>query len=107
MADIFSSAYRVVICLGPESADTLLALECVSLIAFTITPHWGRGEIYAKEDHEDVHKLLKASPFDEKQYLAMKNPFDSDWFQRFWIRQEARLASSATIVVRETHYALW
>jgi hypothetical protein len=107
MADIFSSAYRVLIWLGPESDDTRLALECVSLIASAITVDWSRRKMHAKEGDEDGHKLLKVQPFNENQYLALKNLFDSDWFQRLWIWQEARLGSSATIVVRGKQHALW
>ncbi len=53
MADIYTSATKVVIWLGPESDDSVLGLGCVIVMASKVIVDWGVKTITAIT--EDLH----------------------------------------------------
>lgn len=107
MADIFSKAYRVVIWLGPEVEDTPLAIECISLIASKVNVDWDMVRMYAVSTEKHWADLEESLPFDKRECSALLHFFESEWFERLWIWQEARLGSLATIALRGTRHVLW
>ncbi|KAL8989546.1 MAG: hypothetical protein Q9169_008339 [Polycauliona sp. 2 TL-2023] len=97
MADIYSSARRVVVWLGPTSYRTSLAMETIRSLAtqiemvepyrITMRPIPGRESHWA-----DMNAKL---PYDREIWRSICSLLGSAWFKRLWIRQEIMLAKSA------------
>ncbi|KAF8864312.1 hypothetical protein BDZ45DRAFT_34306 [Acephala macrosclerotiorum] len=106
MADIYSSALRVIVWLGPESHDTALAIKCCETISENIAVDWGLQNMSAlsTETHwADPEEFL---PFDKEELTAVSSLLNRDWFKRLWIWQEVSLAQDVVVLcgIRSLHW---
>lgn len=109
MGEIYSSATRVLVWLGPESPDSDLAMKLVDQLgkvlqfdplseAFTLK--WnGAAE-------SDWVKVAEPVPYDEAEFRALQNLFARPWFERLWVVQEV-LNSTEAIVVCGRQQTSW
>ncbi|TVY82093.1 Heterokaryon incompatibility protein 6 OR allele [Lachnellula suecica] len=88
MADIYSSASRVVVWLGPESDDSALGISCCEKVSSHITVDWNLQTISPRSE-KDLNWADKDQnpPFLESEIIALSNLFHRDWFSRLWIWQ--------------------
>ncbi|KAL8658649.1 MAG: hypothetical protein Q9226_000864 [Calogaya cf. arnoldii] len=96
MADVYGSAQRVIVWLGPTSYGTPLAMETIRFISSqfaldekhtVMRPVDGADTQWAEEDI--------ALPFDAETWRSIHSLSSSGWFKRLWIWQEVMLARSA------------
>jgi hypothetical protein len=100
MAHIYPSATRVIIWLGPESEDSQIAIELLRPLRERISIDWAtRTMTPSSSEPSEIHWADRGIclPFDETQILAIHHLLGRPWFERLWIWQEVRLASSARI----------
>jgi hypothetical protein len=99
MADIYSRATRVVVWLGPERADTSLAIAFFNKIASHIVVEWEQM-IVRPNSSDDVlwqTRALERFSSDDSILVAVDDLLSRLWFGRLWIWQEIHLATSATV----------
>ncbi|KAK0713154.1 heterokaryon incompatibility protein-domain-containing protein [Lasiosphaeria miniovina] len=101
MADIYRSAARVVVWLGPGADNSTYALALLDYLGSKIEVDWGRetmrlspaeppGEPIDLETHwADINETL---PYKSKELHAICSLLFRPWFERLWIRQEIALA---------------
>jgi Heterokaryon incompatibility protein (HET) len=98
MADIYSTASRVVVWLGPGSDGSTLAMRCCQLISSNITVDWVREAVSpVSTDTHWANKELPL-PFSGMELVAISRLLDRDWFMRLWIWQEVNLASEVIVL---------
>lgn len=107
MADIYSKASRVVVWLGPESHDTAIAMECLTLIHSKIRVDWVSSRMIPLSDEVEWCDERIHLPFDETQFLAIYNFLSRPWFERLWIWQEITLASQDSVILCGTRTMSW
>ena len=103
MADIYSLAKEVLVWLGPEADNSTSALDTlrnignlveVDIRANTMSP--SSNAKYSDDFHwSDPTKTLFCGT---EQFMPIYHLFGRPWFERLWIQQEIRLATSAIIV---------
>lgn len=107
MADIYTKAAKVLVWLGPESQDSLLALFCIKYIASKVEVDWETGQLSATTDELHWVDLSLDLPFGEEVWMAMHHLMQRPWFERLWIRREVLLASSIPRVICGKWVILW
>ncbi|CAF9942173.1 hypothetical protein IMSHALPRED_003398 [Imshaugia aleurites] len=98
MADIYSSATRVIVWLGPKRDGSGTAIEALTALGSEMQVDWPTttitplsGEVY----DEWVKKPLPfTSETDDEILLSIANLLKRAWFTRLWIWQEVRLAEN-------------
>lgn len=102
MASIYKMAYRVVVWLGPESADSTLALLTIARIGAQVEciddlsqycPLPGCTELELELDREDLFESLTEQHWESLDHLLKR-----EWFSRLWVMQEIRLANRRATV---------
>ncbi|KAK4693443.1 hypothetical protein P7C71_g3957, partial [Lecanoromycetidae sp. Uapishka_2] len=102
MADVFRLAGRVLIWLGPEADDSTLALRTLADVGSKVTADWTAQMMAPKGDADDEWIDPKFDfPFDNNTWTAINALLYRPWFERLWIWQEVRFASS---VLNTTNY---
>lgn len=101
MAQIYNSAARVVIWLGPASPGTDLALRITGFLGEFL--HYDRRDktfTSTSNDPDESHwtDLDQPLPFNEAQIRALEELFWRPWFERLWVVQEV-LSSADAIVM--------
>jgi hypothetical protein len=99
MADIYSRATRVVVWLGPERADTSLAIAFFNEITSHIVVEWEQM-IVRLNSSDDVlwqTRALERFSSDDSILVTVDNLLSRSWFGRLWIWREIHLATSATV----------
>jgi hypothetical protein len=99
MADIYSRATRVVVWLGPERADTSLAIAFFNEITSHIVVEWEQM-IVRPNSSDDVlwqTRALERFSSNDSILVAVDDLLSRSWFGRLWIWQEIHLATSATV----------
>lgn len=100
MADIYGQAEQVIAWLGPEAADSALAIKTlkhlglqveVDLMTGTVAPVPGADNVWADR--------MGKFPFDEPIWLALEVFFRRAWFERLWIWQEVHARPERTILM--------
>lgn len=105
MGDIFARAQRVVAWLGPEDAESPLAIRTLKdlaanidftnherdLMSYTIRAKPGAADAFVSPS--------KDLPLSEAQWKAIKSLLQRSWFRRLWVRQELALAGADAICV--------
>lgn len=102
MADIFRSAMRVLVWLGPELDQSALALDAFAELASRITVEWESWSIQpVSSDLADSEwlRLDKQAPFDNNTYVAIARLLHRSWFERLWVWQEVFLAENGADLV--------
>lgn len=101
MGEIYKSAARVVIWLGPASPGTALAMRILSFLGHflrfdrrdqTFTSAW--------KEPEEAHwaDLDQPLPFNETQIRALEELFWRPYFERLWVVQEVLLSAKAVVM---------
>ncbi|KAI4193886.1 MAG: hypothetical protein LQ346_003802 [Caloplaca aetnensis] len=101
MDDIYQSAEKVVIWLGPEEDGSSSAIEALDQLASKLEVDWvGHGITAAlpQDIHTDWLDLTKPAPFSHDIYQSIYCLFKRSWFTRLWIWQEVFLARDAAEV---------
>jgi hypothetical protein len=107
MADIFSKAARVLVWLGPESDDSLLAIDCLEKVASKVKVNWEKLTMTATTDEAHWTDLAIEMPLENVQLHAINHLIQRPWFERLWIRQEVLLASGDIQVMCGGRSILW
>ncbi|KAL8897638.1 MAG: hypothetical protein Q9207_007110 [Kuettlingeria erythrocarpa] len=101
MDDIYQSAEKVVIWLGPEEDGSNTAIEALDRLASKLVVDWvGHGITAAlpQDTNTDWLDLGKPAPFTDDIYQSFYCLFKRSWFGRLWIWQEVLLATDAAEV---------
>jgi len=106
MADIYSIASQVIIWLGPETPDTVLAMDSCKEISSHITVNWLLQSMSATSSEKHWVDRSMALPWNKEQVIAVCNLLKRGWFSRLWIWQEVLLTDSA-IVKCGSHSIAW
>ncbi|KAL9629274.1 MAG: hypothetical protein Q9204_005368 [Flavoplaca sp. TL-2023a] len=102
MADIYRSAAKVLIWLGPEADNSTKALEALKTLASKIHVDWGRDIISAASEEDiESHWLdhSKPAPFEHETWVSIGQLLSRSWFSRLWVWQEVFLAENGAIVI--------
>lgn len=106
MADIYSSAAKVVIWLGPGSEDSALGLRCIKRMGSKVTVDWGLQTMTATTEIGHWADIREKPYISDADGIAVYNVLNRNWFKRLWIWQEAWLAREA-VVLCGTHSSVW
>ncbi|PQE08763.1 ankyrin and het domain protein [Rutstroemia sp. NJR-2017a BVV2] len=109
MGDIYRSADRVVVWLGPEADESSVALDALGFLGSQITVDWSTYEVKAAENctHPDVGGSEKPLPLVANEMTAIYHLVCRPWFERLWIRQEIFLANAKAIICAGYHQVSW
>lgn len=100
MADIYGSAEKVVIWLGPEKHGSSRAIEALDQLASRIKfdrISWKFSAANPQDADTDWLDFTKPAPFDDDTYQSIGLLFKRAWFYRLWVWQEVHLAEDAEI----------
>jgi hypothetical protein len=92
MADIYQSASRVIVWLGPESHDSTLAIECCEKLSSNIIVDWDLQTMSPVSTDTSWADKNEDLPCNNVESIAICNLLRRDWFTRLWIWQEVNLA---------------
>lgn len=99
MADIYRLAHRVVVWLGPEDADSKLALSALREIGrqYEVTVD---GYLLPSPDATNPEWCVATTvlPFDKRTWVAVTKLLERVWFERLWVIQEFQLGNSRSLV---------
>ena len=102
IADIFRSAAKVIIWLGPESEQSALALHEIDELASKIHVDWESYSIQpSSKDTTDAQwvDLGKDAIFNDMTYTSIVHLLNRPWFERLWVWQEVFLAEDRADLV--------
>ena len=107
MADIYSKAAKVLVWLGPESDNSVLAINCLDYVSSKIKVDWNKSSITATAN--EIHWADRNVPpfLNDAKLLAITHLLHRPWFERLWIRQEVHLASADIEIVCGNQKILW
>ncbi|PMD34449.1 HET-domain-containing protein [Hyaloscypha variabilis F] len=109
MASIYKMAYRVVVWLGPESADSNLALSAIEKLGSRIECNENLSEYFLVPGCKELAspwKELSAS-LKEEHWESLDNLLQRSWFSRGWVIQEIRMANRRAIVYCGRDHVKW
>ncbi|KAI4137992.1 MAG: hypothetical protein LQ341_004869, partial [Variospora aurantia] len=98
MDDIYQSAEKVIIWLGPEEDGSSRAIGALDQLASKLNVDWvGHGITAAlpQDTNTDWLDLGKPAPFTGDVYQSIYCLFKRSWFGRLWIWQEVLVATDA------------
>lgn len=102
MADIYRSAAKVIVWLGPEANNSAAAIEALKTLASRIHVDWGLLIVSAASNvdaESDWVDLKKKAPFDQETWTSIGWLLDRSWFSRLWIWQEVHLACKGAVII--------
>ena len=102
MADIYRSASKVIIWLGPAAHNSEVAMETLSAIASKISIKWRTHtmELAHPEDTDpDLLSFEKELKLDYEIWKSLDHLLNRAWFRRLWIWQEVFLAQGRAHLV--------
>lgn len=93
MADIYRLAHRVVVWLGPETANSSLAMATLDYLGSQVDFTTGNFRAASPEAvHRDWYMSATELPYDETTWRAVLDLLLRPWFDRLWVMQEVQLA---------------
>ena len=103
MADIYTLAKEVLVWLGPEADNSTSALETLrnmgNLVEIDFAANTMSPSSNARyRDEIDLSNPSRKLLCTAERYMPIHLLFGRPWFERLWIQQEIRLATSAIIV---------
>jgi hypothetical protein len=103
MADIYKSAERVLVWLGPEDHKSSFALETLHSLSTKVDINWMTDDMKPSdeaESNEETHwsDFSVALPYGAEELIPIYHLLQRSWFGRLWIRQEVRLAKYVLVV---------
>ncbi|KAI4089606.1 MAG: hypothetical protein L6R37_008019 [Teloschistes peruensis] len=106
MGAIYTNASQVLVWLGPESEDSALAVETLSLIGSQVEVDWGQTppELEPGQDGDPSFAMVNNAirSLDDQTWRVLDAFFSRPWFTRLWIWQEVRLANFAWVICGTT-----
>jgi hypothetical protein len=88
MADIYEHASKVIVWLGPESDNSILAIDCIKQIEQNVLVHGDHERVNLTEDFHWADRKSMQDIFSTRQTHALAHFFDMPWFKRLWVWQE-------------------
>lgn len=110
MADIYRSAAKVLIWLGPAADNSAEALEALETLASKIHVDMGTLNVSAASEKDIESEWLdhtKPAPFDYQTWVSIGRVLDRSWFSRLWVWQEVSLAQNGAIVICGDNTMSW
>jgi hypothetical protein len=98
MADIYKRKNRVLIWLGCGHYDTDVALKCLQDIDSKAKFNWSSRKVNTVRGEEKWADRSTRLDLQDKEVSALLNIFNAGWFDRLWIWQEVRMASTTPLV---------
>ncbi|KAI4137257.1 MAG: hypothetical protein LQ341_005222, partial [Variospora aurantia] len=102
MGDIYKSAAKVIIWLGPEGGNSTAATHALEELASKINVDWTHYTISAA-NQEDIRSdwldLTQHAPFDDETWFSVVRLLNRSWFSRLWIWQEVFLAHKGATMI--------
>ena len=103
MADIYTLAKEVLVWLGPEADNSTSALETLRNMGNLVEIDFATNTLSPSSnaryrDEIDLSNPTKRLICTAERYMPIHLLFGRPWFERLWIQQEIRLATSAIIV---------
>lgn len=98
MGDIFHSASRVVVWLGPEAMNSRDAMQTLSYLGkqfILVKPNW---ICPTPERNENSWWHTKHLPYNAKHWAAISYLITRPWFSRMWVLQENQLANRNAVI---------
>ncbi|KAL8684828.1 MAG: hypothetical protein Q9218_008117, partial [Villophora microphyllina] len=95
MADIYKSAAKVIVWLGPEADGSIKAMKALDSLASIIKVEWAHYTITqagAGDPDPDWLDLGQKPPYDDETWTSLVCLLNRPWFGRLWIWQEVFLA---------------
>lgn len=106
MADVYQSARRVIVWLGPAAPWSSTAIETLRWVrsqlscpAIDFTSYKGIFAPTNDASRQDID-YSEPLPLAQDQWLAFEQLLDVNWFRRLWTYQEIALANQETSIVR-------
>ncbi|KAM0272605.1 hypothetical protein ACHAQH_008615 [Verticillium albo-atrum] len=102
MGDLYTLATRVVVWLGLEEKDGVLAMLTLSTLSAKVAMNWMGGYMTpaaGAEDEPHWADSLIPLPWNEEEIVAVERFIDRPWFKRLWVVQEVRLSNGRTLAV--------
>lgn len=99
MGRVFKLALRVVVWLGPESDDSSLAIRICGELANRVVVDWERVVMTPADPIKDIDWADRSKPlrFTKQEALSLYHLCRRPWFERTWIRQEIKSATTAIL----------
>ncbi|KAI4255204.1 MAG: hypothetical protein L6R42_006839 [Xanthoria sp. 1 TBL-2021] len=110
MADIYRSAAKVIIWLGPEADNSTGAIQALKRLASKLDVDWTYYTISAASEEDiksDWLDLTKHAPFDDQIWFSIVLLLNRSWFSRLWIWQEVFLAHNGAMIICGDDTILW
>ncbi|KAL8692430.1 MAG: hypothetical protein Q9224_003958, partial [Gallowayella concinna] len=110
MADIYRSATKVLVWLGPEADGSTTAIENLVTIASKIKVDWTHYTITPARIEDGDSQWLdleRHAPFDDDTWQSIVQLLNRPWFTRLWIWQEVFLAGKGAQVVCGATFMTW
>lgn len=100
MPSIYKMAYRVVVWLGPEFADSKLACRTIKKLASQIGYSKDLELVFLRPGctKPDWFRNDRILPFTKQQWQSLDSLFNRQWFWRLWTWQEIMLANRRAII---------
>lgn len=103
MADIYSLAKEVLVWLGPEADNSTSAMETLRNMGNLVEIDFSSNTLSPSSNARYSDEFALSDPAQTlictaKQFMPIHLLFGRPWFERLWIQQEIRLATSALIV---------
>lgn len=92
MAEIYSSAFTVIVWLGPPSEDSALAICCCEGISSNIKVDFDLQVMPSTSVETHWADGTQCLPLKDPQIKAIYSLLSRNWFTRLWIWQEVVLA---------------
>ncbi|KAF4968509.1 hypothetical protein FSARC_4076 [Fusarium sarcochroum] len=113
MGDIYTLAHRVIVWLGPEAANSNMAIHAIERLSAQID--------FSSFDTDAISNTLAveydcdawvkdqnmALPLTQDEWRAIAELLSRNWFKRLWVRQEITLANSNAIVMAGRRIVEW
>lgn len=102
MADIYRSAAKVIVWLGPEANNSKAAIEALKTLASKIHVDWNHYTLSAASEEDAESEwvdLKKKAPFDQETWSSIAWLLDRSWFSRLWIWQEVKDARKGAVII--------
>ena len=102
MADIFKSAYRVVMWLGPAADDSAVAIQTLCDVGSQIWIDYELQEIHTtnKQDSDEPSRARLKNLFMRPNVaISLRHLFYRPYFERLWIRQEIHAGRAGGIAL--------
>ncbi|KAJ4250157.1 hypothetical protein NW762_011970 [Fusarium torreyae] len=113
MGDIYTLAQRVIVWLGPEAANSNIAIDAIERLSAQID--FSTFDTDAKDNTLNVEygcdawvkDRNMALPLTQAEWRAIADFLSRNWFKRLWVRQEITLANSNAIVMAGGRIVEW